>query len=52
MWGDSVVARYVGGKPLSEEETWTKLLRYVGHWAVLGFGYWVVEEKATGKFVG
>jgi RimJ/RimL family protein N-acetyltransferase len=29
-----------------------RLLRYVGHWAVLGFGYWVVEEKASGEFVG
>jgi RimJ/RimL family protein N-acetyltransferase len=28
------------------------LLRYVGHWALLGFGYWVVEEKTTGSFIG
>ena len=52
MWADPVVARYVGGKALSEEECWTKFLRYFGHWAVLRFGYWVVEEKGTGKFVG
>ena len=37
---------------MSEEETWTKLLRYVGHWSLLGFGYCLVEEKATGEFVG
>jgi RimJ/RimL family protein N-acetyltransferase len=24
----------------------------VGHWSLLGFGYWVVEERATGEFVG
>jgi RimJ/RimL family protein N-acetyltransferase len=52
MWADANVTRYIGGKPLSEEESWTKFLRYVGHWAVLGFGYWVAEEKATGNFVG
>ncbi|MGD0475433.1 MAG: GNAT family protein [Candidatus Velthaea sp.] len=23
-----------------------------GHWALLGFGYWAIEEKATGAFVG
>jgi RimJ/RimL family protein N-acetyltransferase len=51
-WGDSEVARYIGGKPLTEEESWTKLLRYVGHWSLLDFGYWVVEERATGDFVG
>ena len=26
MWADPIVARYIGGKPLSEEEAWTKLL--------------------------
>jgi RimJ/RimL family protein N-acetyltransferase len=52
MWADAKVTRYIGGKPLSEEESWTRLLRYVGHWALLGFGYWVAEEKATGNFVG
>ena len=45
------VARHIGGKPLTEEESWTKFLRYAGHWSLLGFGYWVVEEKATGDFV-
>lgn len=52
MWADPIVTRYIGGKPFTEEESWTRLLRYVGHWALLGFGYWVVEEKATGNFVG
>ena len=52
MWADPQVTRYIGGKPLTEEESWTRLLRYVGHWALLGFGYWVAEENATGSFVG
>ena len=29
-----------------------RLLRNVGHWSLLGFGYWVVEEKASGRIVG
>jgi RimJ/RimL family protein N-acetyltransferase len=52
MWADPVVVRYTVGKPLTEEESWRRLLSYVGHWAVMGFGYWVAEEKATGNFVG
>jgi RimJ/RimL family protein N-acetyltransferase len=52
MWADADVTRHIGGSPLTQEEAWTKFLRYVGHWALLGFGYWVVEEKATGSFVG
>ncbi len=52
MWADPQVTRYIGGKPLTEEEAWARFLRYVGHWALLGFGYWVAEEKATGSLVG
>ena len=52
MWADPVVTRYIRNQPFTEEEAWTRLLRYVGHWALLGFGYWVVEEKGTGQFLG
>src|SRR5882762_1121515 len=52
MWADPVVTRYIGGKPLTEEEAWARVLRTVGHWAWMGFGYWVMEEKATGSFAG
>jgi RimJ/RimL family protein N-acetyltransferase len=52
MWADPEVTRYIGGRPQSEEEVWTRLLRYIGHWALLGFGYWVVRETGTDRFVG
>jgi RimJ/RimL family protein N-acetyltransferase len=52
MWGDPQVTRFIGGKPSTQEEVWSRLLRYIGHWAALGFGYWAVEDKATGAFVG
>jgi len=52
MWADPIVTRHIGGKPFTAEESWARLLRNVGHWALLGFGYWVVEEKATGGFAG
>ena len=52
MWADPVVTRHIGGKPFSREESWTKLLRNVGHWQVVGFGYWVVREKGSQRFVG
>jgi len=52
MWSDPVVVRHFGGKPFTGEEAWTRLLRYAGHWTLLGFGYWVVEEKTTGLFAG
>ncbi|GLQ95555.1 GNAT family N-acetyltransferase [Dyella acidisoli] len=52
MWSDASVTRFIGGKPFTQEETWARLLRYIGHWAMLGFGYWVIRERATGRFVG
>jgi RimJ/RimL family protein N-acetyltransferase len=52
MWADPQVTRHIGGKPFTREEVWSKILRYVGHWPLMGFGYWVVEDKATGAFMG
>ncbi len=52
MWGDPQVVRYITGKPSTPEEMWSRLLRYVGHWELMGFGYWAVREKSTGRFVG
>jgi RimJ/RimL family protein N-acetyltransferase len=52
MWSDPLVTRHIGGRALTREEVWTKLLRAAGHWTLLGFGYWVLEEKATGRFAG
>lgn len=52
LWSDKEVTLYIGGRPQTAEESWSRLLRYAGHWRLLGFGYWVLEEKATGAFVG
>jgi RimJ/RimL family protein N-acetyltransferase len=52
MWGDPVVTRFVGGRPFSREEVWARILRYVGHWHWMNYGFWAVEEKDTGLFIG
>jgi RimJ/RimL family protein N-acetyltransferase len=52
MWSDPVVTRFIGGKPSTEQQAWSRLLGYAGHWPLMGFGYWAVEEKATGRFAG
>lgn len=51
LWGDPDVVRHITGRPQTEEECWSRLLRYAGQWALLKFGYWLVEEK-SGAFVG
>lgn len=52
MWAEPEVARHIGGRPFTREESWSRLLRYIGHWSALGFGYWVVSEKISNRFVG
>ncbi len=52
MWSDPLVTRHIGGRPSTAEECWARLLRYFGLWPALGFGYWAIEEKSTGRFVG
>ena len=52
MWSDPIVVRYIGGTPSTAQRTWLRLLAYRGHWSVMGFGYWAIEDKTTGSFVG
>lgn len=52
LWSDPEVVRHIGGRPFSEEESWHRLLRYAGHWALLGYGMWVAETRDEGRFVG
>lgn len=52
MWADPVVVRHISGKPSTREECWNRLIRYAGLWPLLGYGYWVIEEKASGRFAG
>ena len=52
MWSDPGVVRYIGNRPFSAEEVWARLLRYFGLWPALGYGYWVIVERESGRFAG
>ena len=52
LWADPKVVQRISGTPSSSEESWSRLLRYRGHWSLLGFGYWAVESKEDRRFVG
>jgi RimJ/RimL family protein N-acetyltransferase len=52
MWSDPAVARFTIGAPSPPPRTWSRLTAYVGHWALLGFGYWAVESKDTRRYIG
>lgn len=52
MWAMPEVVRYIGGTPLSREQSWTRLLRHIGMWSVMGFGFWGIADKASGRLIG
>jgi len=51
QWANPEVVKFIGGTPSSREASWSRLLRYPGHWQMLGFGYWAVTLK-EGTFIG
>ncbi len=52
LWTDQEVVRFITGRPSTRQEAWARVLRSPGHWALLGFGYWLAFERASGRFVG
>jgi RimJ/RimL family protein N-acetyltransferase len=52
MCADEDVMRYLGGKVMTRAEAWRHMAFLVGHWQLLGYGHWAVEEKATGELLG
>lgn len=54
MLGDPETARFITarGGALTEAEAWSETAWLVGHWRLLGFGMFVVEERSTGAFLG
>ena len=55
MLADPDTARFitVDGKPVTSELVgWRNAAVMAGHWALHGFGYFVVEENSTGHFAG
>lgn len=52
MWADPDVVRFIGGKPFDREASWSRFVRQQGMWQLMGFGFFAIEEKATGNFLG
>jgi RimJ/RimL family protein N-acetyltransferase len=51
--GDERTMQFLGGQTdptlLGAND---KILSYLGHWALNGFGRWAVQEKASGRMIG
>ena len=50
-YANEETARFVGGK-MDRAKAWRHMAAVVGHWLLRGYGFWAVDEKSSGKFVG
>ena len=50
-YADEAMAKYIGGLN-NRDQAWRRMAMHIGHWKLRGFGYWAVEEKSSGCFVG
>ncbi|MEL6868798.1 MAG: GNAT family N-acetyltransferase [Pseudomonadota bacterium] len=49
---DEQTVRYIGGKTMDRPNAWRNMATVMGHWQIRGYGFFSVEEKATGAWVG
>jgi RimJ/RimL family protein N-acetyltransferase len=50
---DPEVVRYLDdGAPISREDCWRGMALFIGHWNLRGYGWWAVEDRRTGDFLG
>ena len=49
---DPEVVRHLSGTPQSREEAWRRMLASPGLWTLLGYGYWAVERRSDGAWLG
>ncbi len=54
LMADPAVAAFLApdGKVQSSNYRWRQFASYLGHWRIRGYGFFAVEEKRTGAFVG
>ena len=55
-WAESMAdegtVRYLGTKSMSRAESWRNMALVIGHWEIRGYGFFSLESKETGEWVG
>lgn len=52
LWTDPENVRFVGGKPSTPSQSWRRIINSAGMWPILDYGYWALDEKSSGQFIG
>lgn len=51
FWANPGTMAFVGG-PIPSQDAWRRMLCFTGHWQLRGFGFFAVEDGATGELTG
>ena len=49
---DENTVRYLGTKPMNRAEAWRSMAMVIGHWSIRGYGFFSLEHKDTGDWIG
>jgi RimJ/RimL family protein N-acetyltransferase len=49
---DPQLMRYFRSGPIKEEDAWSGFRGIFGHWELMGYGNWAIEERASGRYIG
>jgi len=49
---DEDTVRYLGTAPMGRAQAWRSMAMVIGHWSIKGYGFFSLEHKETGQWVG
>ena len=49
---DEATVRYLGVEPMNRQQAWRSMAAIMGHWEIRGYGFFSLESKETGEWVG
>jgi RimJ/RimL family protein N-acetyltransferase len=52
MWVDPRMTEFIGGKPRTYTESWSKFSASAGLWPLIGYGYWAFTDGRSGALLG
>jgi RimJ/RimL family protein N-acetyltransferase len=52
LWQRPEVYRFILPEAPTSQDVWLRILRYAGLWDFFRFGYWALEERESGAYVG
>ena len=44
--------RYLGMEPMNAAQAWRSMALVIGHWSIRGYGFFSVEHRETGQWLG